>query len=554
MREVHFFLLKLIRKVHAFLRRTVNSSDTQPLQITEDYHTLDTSTRSFCADSWRSTLSVFTAKLHVTFSPAASTRQTYSGMPVTIMGLGRFGGGAAAARFLSKQGALVTVTDLASKEELAETLVQIQDVAIHRFILGGHTEEAFADCKLLVVNPAVKPQNRFVDAAADRAVDVTTEIELFLRHNCAPVIAVSGSNGKSTTAALIHHLIRYASSSKFPASSDDSAAQPGCTRKVWLGGNIGVSLLDRLNDITSDDLVVLELSSFQLERLRNTRFRPRIAVITNFSPNHLDWHGTVHAYRNAKQAIFDAQMSDDVSIIPADDETDVTWRTRGQRLQFGLRDTSEDGVFLDGSDLILRSAGGFFEDAVRLKIPPQLPGSHNRLNIAAAACAAWQAGADPEQFSAALKSFQPLPHRLQFVTEQAGRQFWNDSIATTPESAIVALQVFSRPIIVLVGGYDKKQDLAKFACKIRQKAKAAVLMGQTAGVLSDLVSSGNSGDVLTVREARDFQDAFAQAVALSDVGDIVLLSPGCASYGWFRDYRERGELFTQLAREWRPVE
>jgi UDP-N-acetylmuramoylalanine--D-glutamate ligase len=500
---------------------------------------------------------VFSAKFTVTLSSTGSTSDTYRGMPVTVMGLGRFGGGVAAARFLAKHGAVVTVTDLASREELADSLSQLQDVAIDRFLLGGHSDDAFANCRMLIVNPAVKPANTHVEAAIARGVDVTTEIELFLRHNPAPVIAVTGSNGKSTTTALIHHLLSHAL--PVACGEESHTHQPASTgtRRIWLGGNIGVSLLDRLEDMTSDDLVVLELSSFQLEMLRRKRFRPRVAVLTNYSPNHLDWHGTERAYREAKQSIFDAQMPDDVSIVPQDDAKDgadgVAWKTRGQRLQFGLRDTSEDGVFLEGGDLILRSARGFFEDAVRLNVPAQLPGLHNRMNIAAAACAAWQAGADPDQFSAALKSFQPLPHRLQMVKEEAGRQFWNDSIATTPESAIAALKVFSRPVILLAGGYDKGQDLSTFACEIRQKAKAVILMGQTAATMRDLVNSGDSGTGLMVREARDFRDAFAQAVALSGEGDIVLLSPGCASYGWFRDYRERGELFTQLAREWRPV-
>jgi UDP-N-acetylmuramoylalanine--D-glutamate ligase len=187
-------------------------------------------------------------------------------------------------------------------------------------------------------------------------------------------------------------------------------------------------------------------------------------------------------------------------------------------------------------------------------MPGQLPGIHNRLNVAAAACAAWQAGADPQLFSEALGSFQPLPHRLQLVAERAGRQFWNDSIATTPESALMALRVFSRPIVLLAGGYDKSQDLSHFASEARHRARAVVLMGQTAALLENLLNSGNAPTGPAVVIARDFADAFAQAVELSRSGDIVLLSPGCASYGWFRDYRERGELFTSLATEWRPVE
>jgi len=469
----------------------------------------------------------------------------YVGVAATIMGLGGFGGGVAAARFLAMHGAIVTVTDLKNETELTEALRMLSDVPIHRVITGGHPDEAFTHCQLLVVNPAVKPDHAIVSRLRNQGVEVTTEIQLFLKHNPAPVVAVTGSNGKSTTTALIHHLLTHAS------ASIKGQTKPG---RVWLGGNIGISLLDRLPEMSGADIVVLELSSFQLEALRKKNFRPQIAVLTNFSANHLDWHGTEAAYRSAKQAIFDAQTADDVSIVPETDAAPLEWRTRGQRLCFGIADTGEDGAFLEGGDLILRSARGAFEDAVRTDVPAQLPGVHNRRNVAAAACAAWQAGADPERFSAALKSFQPLPHRLQMVAEQSGRQFWNDSIATTPESAIMALRVFPGRSILLAGGYDKGQNLSSFADEIRQQARAVILMGQTAGALRDLVNSGDPKSGIKVCQAKDFEDAFAQAVALSQQGDIVLLSPGCASYGWFRDYRERGEVFTQLARDWRPAE
>ena len=475
----------------------------------------------------------------------------YAGISATVMGLGRFGGGVAAARFLAQQGALVTVTDLRPAEELEDSIAALSDVCIHRWALGEHPVDVFQGCQLLAVNPAVRPDNPFVNEAIQRGAGVTTEIELFLRHNPAPVIAVTGSNGKSTTTALIHHLLKGSPTDEEPNSG---------FRNIWLGGNIGISLLDKLSQITNDDIVVLELSSFQLETLRRKRFRPQIAVLTNFSPNHLDWHGTVAAYRAAKQAIFEFQTTDDVAIVPGDEDDagegaePIAWKTRGQRMQFGLVDQGEDGVFFDDGNLILRAARGTFEDSVRLTIPAQLPGAHNALNVAAATCAAWQAGANPESFSASLKTFQPLPHRLQLVAEQGGRQFWNDSIATTPESAIMALRVFSGRAVLLAGGYDKGQDLREFANEIKARSKAVVLMGKTAESLKTLLDSGDQSATLPTIVAGDFAEAFARAVALSNPGDIVLLSPGCASYGWFRDYRERGELFCQFAREWRPVE
>jgi len=452
------------------------------------------------------------------------------------MGLGRFGGGVAAARFLANQGAIVTVTDLRSAEVLADSIRTLSNSQIAHYELNGHPESVLADCQLLVVNPAVHPDHPLVAEARNRHIDVTTEIALFLRHNPASVIAVTGSNGKSTTSALIHHLLLH--------------AWPSFEGNVWLGGNIGISLLDQTPTIQPHDIVVLELSSFQLHLLRAEGFRPDIAIMTNFSPNHLDWHGTEAEYRKAKQAIFDAQTSADAAVIPDDTAAsgESAWRVRGNQFRFGLSDQGEAGAFLEDDLLILRS--GHNEDVIRVQTPRQLPGKHNQLNIAAATCAAWLAGADATLFSAALETFRPLPHRLQLVVETAGRQFWNDSIATTPESAMMALRVFPGRIVLLAGGYDKGQNLASFAIEIRSRVAAVVLMGQTQPILHQLLTTEPSD--VKIRIASDFRDAFRCAVAFSLEGDIVLLSPGCASYGWFQDFRERGDQFSALAREWSP--
>ncbi|MFO0979910.1 MAG: UDP-N-acetylmuramoyl-L-alanine--D-glutamate ligase [Planctomycetaceae bacterium] len=462
-----------------------------------------------------------------------SLNSSYRGLPVTVMGLGRFSGGVSVARFFAERGARVTVTDLRDETVLSDSLAELKDVPIHRYVLGQHTDDCFSDCRLLVVNPAVKPDNAWVSSAIAHGAEITTEIDVFLQHQSATVIAVTGSNGKSTTTALIHHLL--------------TLSYQGV--RTWLGGNIGISLLDQIPNIRSEDVIVLEVSSFQLELLRKKRFRPHIAVLTNFSPNHLDWHGTVDHYRRAKQGIFDAQLSTDFSIVPADIDPQE-WKIRGQRLEFGRSDIGDDGAFLSEGQLILRRNRRKLEEAVRLAVPTQLPGGHNHENVAAACLAAWLAGAMPETFAGSLRTFQPLPHRLQCVAEGAGRQFWNDSIATTPESALHAVMHFSKRCIVLAGGYDKGQDLSEFAAALRTHAKAVVLMGQTASQLAEFLRDDSTMTTVPIAVASDFQEAFQRAVALSQSGDIVLLSPGCASYGWFTDYRERGEKFESMAKEW----
>lgn len=460
----------------------------------------------------------------------------YQNLRVTVLGLGTFGGGAAVARFLAEHGARVTVTDLRSEADLADVLASLDDVSLAAIHTGGHPDDAFSECQLLVVNPAVKPGSPFVAQCRQAGVTVSSEIEIFLHHCLAKVIAVTGSNGKSTTAALINTLLQANGSS--PARS-------------FLGGNIGQSLLPVVEELTADDTVVLELSSFQLEQLRHSGFAPSIAVLTNFTPNHLDWHGDVASYRSAKQVLFQRQRMNDVAILPEDLEVsnESGWRIRGQSLRFSTTDSGEDGVYLEQGHLVLRR--GKYEEAFRMIPPNGLPGKHNAANIAAASCAAWCAGADPLRFAADIAPFQPLPHRLQCVAQGGGVAFFNDSVATTPESAIAAMQSFSGPVVLIAGGADKGCDYTHFGQVIASRAAAAVLIGDTAAPIESairkVVPDGRAPDV---RIAEDFSAAFSRAVALVPQGGIVLLSPGCASYGWFRDYRDRGDQFIKLAQRW----
>ena len=471
----------------------------------------------------------------------------YTGLKTTVLGLGTFGGGVGAARFLAEHGADVTITDSRTEGELSESITQLAGLSINRCFWGGHPAEAFRDADLLVVNPAVQPDSDVVEQCRSAGTLITSEIELFLQHFRGRVIAVTGSNGKSTTTSLVHQLLV------------PQAQAAGFT--VAVGGNIGTSLLPSVNDFNAEDIAVLELSSFQLVSLQRSSFAPWIAVMTNFSPNHLDWHGNIEHYRAAKQVVFSRQRMTDIAVLSDEvynddvsescgfSSTPPNWRIRGRRMCFGLSDSGEDGVFVDSGSLILRD--GDKEDAIRLHAPSSLQGDHNARNIAAAVCAAWVAGADPLTFAESLNSFKPLPHRLQCVAEGRRVAFYNDSVATTPESSIAALQTMTQPTVILAGGADKGIDLSQFADAIKRNAVAAVLMGETAGQLASLLASpSESTSPSTIGIASDFADAFARAVALVPEGGIVLLSPGCSSYGWFRDYRERGEQFTEMAKAW----
>lgn len=460
------------------------------------------------------------------------TRDELAGKRVTVMGLGRFGGGAGVVRFLAKTGARVTVTDLKTADDLAESLDAISDVDLEAIHLGGHAERDFQETDLLIVNPAVPRNNPWLKTAEQAGVALSSEIGLFLQYNPASVIGVTGSNGKSTTAALTHHFLQTHG------------------LKSHLGGNIGGSLLNSLDEISASDWVVLELSSFQLAALDRMFCSPSIAVITNFTPNHLDWHGSLEDYRRAKQTILRWQCADGHAVLPADDPNASHWPVHSQPVWFGRHDTGGRGVFLSDCEQILTQRTADGERRWDMGHHNHLPGKHNLQNILAATAAALSAGINGDHLDSALESFHPLPHRLEFVGEYAGRRFYNDSISTTPESTIAALESFDGRVVLLVGGYDKQVDLTPMAKIIAERTKAVALMGQTAQMLCESLNAAAAPKAVNCCVTESFADAFNWAISQSCEGDVVLLSPGCASYDWFLDFRDRGEQFVGAIQYW----
>ncbi|HUG90355.1 MAG TPA: UDP-N-acetylmuramoyl-L-alanine--D-glutamate ligase [Planctomycetaceae bacterium] len=454
----------------------------------------------------------------------------FSGQRVTVMGLGRFGGGVGAVRFLVERGARVTVTDLAREEELADSLAQLDGLPIDRLVLGRHERQDFEQADLVVVNPAVPCDSAFLQAARQAGVPLTSEMNLFWLSNRGRTIGVTGSSGKSTTAALLDAILQAAGV------------------RSRLGGNIGTSLLPVVDEIEPDEWVVLELSSFQLDGLDGLAASPEIAVVTNFSPNHLDRHGTLATYRRAKQTILRWQDSEQTAILNCDDPDVSAWAVRGRTIWFGRASQAlslaSDGVFLDDESACVRRHGE--ETRLPLATWLKLPGRHNQSNAAAAIAAAVTAGVAPHQCEAGLGSFGGLPHRLEFVAERSGRRFYNDSKATTPEAAILALESFDAPIVLLAGGSDKHVDLGAFAGAIRARVRAVALMGETGATLWELLCGGRPEPPLPARACHTFDEALDWAWRNSTEGDVVLLSPGCASYDWFRDYTARGARFAEF--------
>ena len=455
-----------------------------------------------------------------------------NGKRVTVMGLGRFGGGVAATRFLADRGAKVTVTDLLSDNELAESLAQLDGCPIENFHLGGHVEEDFTTADLIVVNPAVKRCNRYLQQARQAGIPLASEMNLFWQLNRGKTVGVTGSNGKSTTTALIHSILQAA----------------GWNSR--LGGNIGCSLLSEVETIQADDWSILELSSFQLHDLNRLPASPDVAVVTNFAPNHLDWHESLDDYRKAKQTILRWQSPQAIAVLNQDDNDVKRWPVYGKTLWFGSDDQGREGIFASGDSCVMRLEGT--ESVLPLPCWLKLPGLHNLQNAMAAACATLVVGVPVDAVQQGLENFTPLPHRLQFVAEIEGRRFYNDSLATTPESAIAAVESFAEPVILLAGGYDKQVDLSQLAETIATRVKSAVLMGQTAEELTDLLECGEIQCSAAHCECSSFDEAFRCACAHSALGDVILLSPGCASYDWFANFQKRGETFIELVNAWHP--
>lgn len=424
-----------------------------------------------------------------------------TGKRVTVLGLGRHGGGVGAARYLAEAGAIVTVTDQADETALRESLSALATAPIHAYRLGGHRDEDICNADLVVVNPAVRPDHRLLRLAAESNVGLTSETELFLDACPAPYIAVTGSNGKSTTAAMTAAILEAAG------------------RRTWLGGNIGGSLLGNLDAICPGDWVVLELSSFQLVRLSDRVAGPRVAIVTNCTPNHLDWHPDFDHYRSAKQRLLRLQSSGDAVVLNTSDEEVASWAplAKGTIVPLAI-------------------------DSVPDKLP--VPGAHNRINAACAASAALAAGCSEDVVRRGLAGFRGLPHRLEFIAEIDGRRFYNDSLATTPESTIAALGSFDEPIWLLAGGSDKGCHFAPLAEAIRHRARGVAFYGACGSRLADAVADhgGHSACFVT----RTMSEALNWCWPQTRRGHVVLLSPASASFDQFHDYDDRGRQFTKL--------
>jgi UDP-N-acetylmuramoylalanine--D-glutamate ligase len=436
------------------------------------------------------------------------------GKNVLVIGLARTG--RECARFLVEQGARVSVSDLRSAEQLKSELDGLAGLAI-RYHLGGEEKRWLDGIDYVVPSPGVPMANLLLRAAVERRIPVLSEIEVAARFFSAPLVAITGTNGKSTTTTLIGAMLQAEG------------------RKIFLGGNLGAPFIGA---VTNDwDWGVVEISSFQLEWV--DQFKPRIAVLLNMTEDHLDRYPTFADYCHAKERIFAAQTKDDVAILNRDDAK--VWalrdRLKAQVVSFGFGAVAE-GVFATKDEIFWR-AGANEETFPLAKV--KIQGVHNVENMMAAIAAVKFAGVSRRAMQRTLEEFPGLEHRLEFVREKDGVRYFNDSKGTNVGAVVKSLASFSVPVILLAGGVDKGGDYAPLADGIRQRVRRLVLFGEAKTIIAEAL-----GMLTETAIVDDIQAAVGDAAEHAQTGDVVLLSPACSSFDQFRNYAERGKIFKQL--------
>ncbi|MEP7289310.1 MAG: UDP-N-acetylmuramoyl-L-alanine--D-glutamate ligase [Chloroflexota bacterium] len=456
------------------------------------------------------------------------TPDPLDGKTVVILGFARQG--QALARWLPTVGAKVIVSDKRDFGDLADALLDFLTSDI-QFALGGHPIELLDEADLLCLSGGVPPTLPICIAATERGIPLTNDAQLFMERCPAPIIGITGSAGKTTTTTLVGQM----------------CAATGQT--TWVGGNNGDVLLDNLPNIDAAHLVVMELSSFQLELMTRN---PHIACILNVTPNHLDRHGSMEAYMAAKANIFMHQKADDICIFGSDDPAAnlLADQAAGRVAWFSMREMVSDGAFLAGNRLMVVGMGSpdgqphvvCGRDDIRLR------GDHNVENVLAACAIAGAAGVSVDKMRDVIKNFTGVPHRLEPVRTIDGVTYVNDSIATAPERVLAALRSFDEPIVLLAGGRDKKLPWGEMATVTSQRVRYLVTFGEHGPVIAEQVRAARllGGRLEGIDTYATLEEAVKRAAEVAQSGDIVLLSPGGTSYDAFEDFEARGERFREL--------
>lgn len=442
------------------------------------------------------------------------------GMKALVVGLGK--SGLAASRVLREKGAAVTACDIRTKEGLGSLVGRLTDRGVS-VIAGGYPSVTRENTDLVVTSPGIPRTVPPLVEAEKLGIPIWGEMELAYRFSPAPFIGITGTNGKTTTTALIGEILKKA---KYPSI---------------VGGNIGLPLVEEVIRLSAEHIVVAEVSSFQLESIN--KFNTHVAAILNITPDHLDRHYTMEGYIAAKAKILENQGPEDFVVLNYDDMLTrlLATQAKGQVIFFSRLRPMEHGVYVSNQQIVVNLKG---KEIPIIRVSDiRIPGAHNLENALAAVACSWILGIDPELISSTLREFSGVAHRLEFVTEINRVQYVNDSKGTNPDAAIKALEAYPNPLVLIAGGKNKGSDFTEFASKIRERVRILILVGQAASDIREAVEKIGFRDIYP---AATFQEAVYTAARLANPGDVVLLSPACASWDMFNSYEERGDLFKKL--------
>ncbi len=439
---------------------------------------------------------------------------------VTVVGLGRRTG-VETVKFLAQKGAEVIVTDVKLESELSFQLEELSDYKI-KFDLGGHSKDLILKSDLIVVSPGVSLNISILQEAKRKDIRIISEIELAYKFNQAPIISITGTNGKTTTTTLVGKIFSQTS------------------KRTIVGGNIGRPLIMDLPYLTKEDLVVAEISSFQLEAIED--FRPKVSLVLNLTPDHLNRHGTFKEYIRCKRRMLINQTEADYTVLNYDDRRvrEFSNYTAGQVIFFSQKEVLGEGIFIKDGWIISNLMGR--EEKIISVEEIGIKGPHNLENTLGAVVIALLLGVKREILVKVLREFKGVEHRIEDVVVRDGIRYINDSKGTNPVATIKALETFDSPIILIAGGMDKGSDFNSLVKRIVEKVKELILLGETADKIDKAVKDLGYDSTYYVES---IEEAVSQAKRIAKTGDIVLLSPACASWDMFDSYEERGRLFKE---------
>lgn len=458
----------------------------------------------------------------------------YDNKHILVIGAARQG--LAISRYLDKHGAKVTLTDARPENDLLDAKNSLADTQVQTHF-GEHPFSLLDGTDLICVSGGVPLDIPIIKEAKQRHIQLSNDSQIFLENCPCTVIGITGSAGKTTTTALLGQM------------ADRFFEMKSNKNRAWTGGNIGNPLISNVDEMQEDDLAIMELSSFQLELMTRS---PHIAAVLNITPNHLDRHGTLGAYTAAKVRILKFQKQADLAILNREDKG--SWNLReelhGDLISFGYKkpDKNDHGTYIEKGNIMLQIA------REQMKMLPidwiPLRGEHNLLNVLAACAIAAGATIALPAIQTAIEEFEGIPHRMQLVATRIGVQWYDDSIATTPERSLAAIKSFDEPIVLLLGGRDKNLPWEELLQTANQKVKQFVLFGEAANMIAEkLEKIQKHSNAKPLIQVETLQDAIKEAAKTAEEGDVVLLSPGGTSYDAFVDFEERGNYYAKWISE-----